>query len=278
MSSGECVKTLEGHTSYILSIEQLAQDLLVSSSADGTVKIWHLASAQCVRTIKTSSPAYVVEPIAIDRLATGGDHGIIHIWNATSGSCERLILGHSAAKQVTSLKLISNNRLASGCMDGTVKIWYLVNGDCISTFRQHEQFGVASLELVGLDIIAAGLSNGAINVFNAINGMPIRTLHFSNDMVNVLKLVGSDRLASGFYSDMGVIRINNLKNGESDFQYLHTKTIVSLEMAGHQRLVTGAIDSLIKVWDLSDFKCMLVIHANVTNFWKNGFKYLYTIR
>ena len=57
VQSGECLKTLNGHTALINSIAFNPDNrTLVSSSEDETIKLWNLKSGECIRTLTVEKP------------------------------------------------------------------------------------------------------------------------------------------------------------------------------------------------------------------------------
>jgi len=53
--SGKLIRTLTGHTSYILwSVDLLNSQTLVSGSHDQTIKLWNWSTGQCFSTIQTT--------------------------------------------------------------------------------------------------------------------------------------------------------------------------------------------------------------------------------
>ena len=55
LNSGECVKTLQGHTNEINSIQLISDVRIISCSSDGFLKEWDLDSSECVKTFKGHS-------------------------------------------------------------------------------------------------------------------------------------------------------------------------------------------------------------------------------
>ena len=53
--TGECLKTLKGHTDWIDAIAILPNGALVSASQDGTVKFWDPFTGECLRTHQVAS-------------------------------------------------------------------------------------------------------------------------------------------------------------------------------------------------------------------------------
>jgi len=88
--SGTCLKTLQGHTSWIRSVAfSPSGSQLASGSHDRTVRIWDISTSQCTRTLVGHSNAVwsvVFNPID-GKLASGGDDGTIRIWDVNTGTC-----------------------------------------------------------------------------------------------------------------------------------------------------------------------------------------------
>src|SRR5690242_7597157 len=49
-SDGKCIRTLEGHTSWINSLF-IWRDCLYSASWDSTIRVWSIITGQCVRQL-----------------------------------------------------------------------------------------------------------------------------------------------------------------------------------------------------------------------------------
>ncbi len=58
--TGQLIRTLTGHTSYIwYSVDLLNSQTLVSGSLDQTIKLWNWSTGECFRTIQTTGPRIV---------------------------------------------------------------------------------------------------------------------------------------------------------------------------------------------------------------------------
>ena len=55
-ATGECVRVLEGHSDYVLSVAHSADaSMIVSGSSDETVRIWNASTGECVRVLEGHS-------------------------------------------------------------------------------------------------------------------------------------------------------------------------------------------------------------------------------
>ena len=53
VESGECIKTLEGHTGYVYGVSFSPNNqYVVSGSGDNTVRIWNVESGDCIKTLE----------------------------------------------------------------------------------------------------------------------------------------------------------------------------------------------------------------------------------
>ena len=51
VASGECVRTLSGHTDHVTSVACSADGRVCTGSYDGSVRVWDVASGECVQTL-----------------------------------------------------------------------------------------------------------------------------------------------------------------------------------------------------------------------------------
>ena len=59
-TSGTCIKTLTGHSSYVYSLAVLEEGILASGSWDNSIKIWNTTSGTCIKTLTGHSDGVYV--------------------------------------------------------------------------------------------------------------------------------------------------------------------------------------------------------------------------
>ncbi|PSB47423.1 hypothetical protein C7B80_09550 [Cyanosarcina cf. burmensis CCALA 770] len=124
VSTGQCLKILEGHTGWVTSVACSAQapaansrdspNLLASGSTDATVKLWNVSTGECVKTFQ------------------GHTHWIRSVAFCPQGKI-----------------------LASSSEDETVKLWDISTGECIRTLRSKKPYeGMNVTGVTGLTVAA----------------------------------------------------------------------------------------------------------------------------
>lgn len=93
--TGECLRTLQGHTSWIMSI---------AFSPDGSI------------------------------LASGSADSSVRLWNFFTGECLKILPGHIGWVWSVTFSPDAKT-LASGSEDETIKLWDIQTGECVKTFR-----------------------------------------------------------------------------------------------------------------------------------------------
>ena len=97
MESGEIITTLTRHTGSVMRLQTLESGELVSCSADGTIKIWNLDNAKCIKTLPRrgyTSPVIVIKLGANNTLIRYSNDGTIQIWDLDTCKCIRKIDDH----------------------------------------------------------------------------------------------------------------------------------------------------------------------------------------
>ncbi|WP_176329739.1 WD40 repeat domain-containing protein [Thioflexithrix psekupsensis] len=139
VSSGQCLRTFEGHSNWVRSVAFSPDGLLaLSGSDDKTLKLWEVSSGICLRTFEGHSDYVRSVAFSPDGLLalSGSDDKTLKLWNVSSGQCLRTFEGHS--RLVFSVAFSPDGLLAlSGSGDNTLKLWDVSSGQCLRTFSGH---------------------------------------------------------------------------------------------------------------------------------------------
>ncbi|KAK2616375.1 Mitochondrial fission protein [Conoideocrella luteorostrata] len=143
--------SLEAHVDEVTALH-FRGDVLVSGSADKTIRHWDLEKGRCVQTLdvmwaaaqasvssstadggwrptgrSSSSSADFVGALQVfeSALACGTADGLVRLWDLRSGQVHRNLVGHTGA--VTCLQF-DDVHLVTGSLDRSVRIWDLRTG------------------------------------------------------------------------------------------------------------------------------------------------------
>ena len=135
IESGDLISTFTGHVGQVQCIIPVPSTIIpsessepstglpeyiLSSSLDNTIKLWHVPTITCKKTLFGHVEG--VWNIAVDslRLISGSHDRLIKVWDVESGKCEHTLVGHGGP--VTCVG-VCEERVFSGGEDGEVRVW-----------------------------------------------------------------------------------------------------------------------------------------------------------
>lgn len=129
---------LVGHEGNVCNLHFLAaHNQLISSSWDGTARVWSMSDYSQVFELKGHNlPVWDAIVIGDKHFVTCGADKTIRIWE---GNKEVQVL-HGHTDVVRALVKIGPGLIASAANDGDIKIWDLRAADCVFTIKAHSLF------------------------------------------------------------------------------------------------------------------------------------------
>ncbi|CAG9136678.1 unnamed protein product [Plutella xylostella] len=278
-SSCEFVRTLNGHKRGIACL-QYRDRLVVSGSSDNTIRLWDIECGQCIRVLEgheelvrcirasacwraTRSWCGAYGQWRGDTVSSGSSDNTIRLWDIECGQCIRVLEGHeelvrciraSACWRATrswcgAYGQWRGDTVSSGSSDNTIRLWDIECGQCIRVLEGHEELvrcirasacWRATRSWCGAygqwrgDTVSSGSSDNTIRLWDIECGQCIRVLEGHEELVRCIRSVAG---------------LHGLWRGDTVSGEVHTARSAAIRF-DNKRIVSGAYDGKIKVWDL----------------------------
>lgn len=145
MRTGECRRTLMGHTASVLCL-QYDDRFIISGSSDATIIQWDIETGKIMRTLYGHSESVLNLRFSGNYIVSCSKDRTVRIWDVEKGVTLRVLRGHRAAVNAVQFK---DNRVVSASGDRTIKLWDIVREPqnrrekdakviCFSPFRKQE--------------------------------------------------------------------------------------------------------------------------------------------
>lgn len=252
--TGEVLKVLSGHTSWISAIAFSVDHLLASGSEDRTVRLWY--NNLCQRQFQGYSNgiwSVAFNPTG-NLLASGSQDRRVRLWSAKTGELLGSLAGHtswiwSVAFSPTQLTLASSSE------DGTIRIWDIHTQQQRHVLTGHKD-AVLSLLYTPQGTLWSGSLDGTLKHWTA-KGICLETLDRERDghrggvWAIALSLDG-DRLLSG--SQDQTLKLWDTASGRLiDTLSGHRSWIRAVAISPDcQTLFSGSADGMLKIWQADD--------------------------
>ncbi|OCT82130.1 hypothetical protein XELAEV_18024641mg [Xenopus laevis] len=204
--TGECLRTLVGHTDVIGSVQIRDHIIWILGR---TLKVWYAKNGECIHTLCGHTDAVWCVYIHERRVVSGSRDGSIRIWNSETGQCLHVVL----MKQHFIIYIrYDGRRVFSIDDDSVLKIWeqdtqtFLLSFPCSICNIRHFEFNGTQILVITRD--------GAITVWKRETGQCTQTIMDLTTYISAISL-----------------RANMLVSGDKDppITSLHFKTKVELK-------------------------------------------------
>ena len=80
--TGQLIRNLPTeHTNHVTKLEVYSENILLSSSLDGTVKLWDYRNNSCVNTLPVKTPVSSVVLLDKTTIVCAGQDKMIYVWD-----------------------------------------------------------------------------------------------------------------------------------------------------------------------------------------------------
>ncbi|XP_029466153.1 transcription initiation factor TFIID subunit 5 [Rhinatrema bivittatum] len=193
-------KILYGHSGPVYGISfSPDRNYLLSSSEDGTIRLWSLQTFTCLVGYKGHNyPVWDTQfsPYGY-YFISGGHDRVARLWATDHYQPLRIFAGHLA--DVTCTRFHPNsNYIATGSADRTVRLWDVLNGNCVRIFTGHKGPIYALTFAPNGKFLATGATDGRVLLWDIGHGLMVGELKAHTHTVYALRFSrDGEILASG---------------------------------------------------------------------------------
>jgi WD40 repeat protein len=262
---------LNGHTTWVISVEFNENGYLASGCGDGSIKIWNIQTMKCIGTIngwdidtEEGNPdghigwVRSVTFVNYHILASTGNDTTIKLWDLNNMECIGTMRGHIG--QITSIKYDHyNNFLVSGSADRTIKLWNINNMECIGTLNgssddpeKHNPDGhtspILTVALNGRGILASGSNDNTIKIWDLRTMECIRTIRGHTDWIRSVSFNNEGSILISACDDK-TIKLWDIETGVCITTLVgHSDYVMSVVFNNDGIIASASNDKTIKLW------------------------------
>lgn len=238
---------LSGHTAPVVDLKLLNNNQIISSSGDGTIKIWDINKKSLNRTLTGhTAPVRCVIILNNGYAASGSVDKLIFIWNPYTWSIDRTISGNTQG--VYSLIQINDKNIVSGSDDGFLRVFNINTGQVVVSILGHSN-RINSLGIFDEVYLVSGSADSSLKIWN-INTWDIAKNISTNSSIIQMKVLSNNAIAT-IYSDT-FYQIWNPHYGNLISRVINslTSSTRSISELDDGLLAIGSYDSTVKIWKI----------------------------
>jgi WD40 repeat protein/tRNA A-37 threonylcarbamoyl transferase component Bud32 len=260
------IMTLMGHSDWVRCVAVSPDgQRIATASADGTARVWDLASGRATRTLPGHTGPVLSIAVTPDgqRIITGSGDGTAKIWDASSGRALHELKGHTDG--IRSVAVTSDGRrIITGSGDRTAKIWDALSGRPLRELTVHSDY-ILSLAVSpdGRWLVTGGYPQAQL--WDLTDGREPLDLQAITAMVQSVAVTPDGlRVVTGLWND-GTTRLWDITSGQELLPKLQESTGYVKSVAvtpDGLRLIAGRTDGRATVWEIASRRKLLSLNGH----------------
>lgn len=280
---GELKVTISGHPQVVLDIKKsFSSPILVSysKSLDGCIfQVWNIESFKCIENISTLKFPCREVPTAGENFVVAGDFvaaistSTYMLWNLNTGVLVDQLVSESNEKFTCITAEKCGLRVFIGTSNG--RIFSKMTSQSNTTIEILEtKASILSMNLTGDNCITAALmDNDKIALIDNTSKqftkvLTIADLNSNSCTVKYMTKNSFDENLLVFGTEKGFAFFVNLQTFDYVKIAAHSKAVKCItHVKASNMLVTGSLDSLLKIWDLKTYVLLRALKGHVSGIW-----------
>ena len=257
----------QGHTGKVTSL-CLSSDnrSVLSGSTDQTLKLWDVATGQCVRTFKGHTDTVNSVSLSFDgqRALSGSADKTLKLWDIATGRCVRTLGRYIYG--VSSVFLSGDGRWAlSGGRHGGLRLWEVETGRCLRVFGGERESVFSVYLSVDARWALTGGHGHTLKLWDVATGHCVRTFaqHGYGEVESVCLSYDSHWALSGGFDE--TLKLWEMATGRCLRTFTgHTGGVNSVCLSTDARwALSGSWDQTLKLWDVINGRCLRTFESHI---------------
>lgn len=290
----------EGHDDSVICMAILPNWRVVSGSADATLRVWDVASGQCLQTMKGHKGRIICVDILPDgQVVSGSADHTLRIWDTSSGKCLKKLEGHTSnincvtilpdgrivsvskdrtlriwepfserkpqileghTGNINCVAAFPDGRVVSGSDDHILRIWDTVKGHCCQILKGHTN-QIKCVAVLPDERVISGSKDHTLRIWDAATGRCLHVLEGHENRINCINVLPNGMVVS--CSDDGTLRTWDADNGYClNSLKANADWISCLAILPNGQAVSGSNNHTLQVWDIGTGKCIQTLKGH----------------